>query len=246
MSSSSFRPAMLAILVVAALIALATAVMAATSTQRGGSMAVLIDISPSDQANIADRIDSCARGAASKAVHDGAVLTIAPVSSSAVHMAATPILSKLSLTDRLTPDRAHNIQKSAFAKATAQIASVLRSPVRQDSSDTIAATAISGRTLQQQPRPRTLVICGDAHQVSPAFNIYREHLTPARSHTLIELVAPDLADLSDVDVIFGAAGLDAKAAFPNAREEAIARWWKNYWGPAVHARSLWYGSTLPW
>ncbi len=242
--SSSVRPAILGLVAVTAIIAACTAAMAFSAAQRGGTVGVLIDISPSNRGPLKGRIASCAKTAVAKAIDDGAVLLIAPVSSSPVRMAAPPVHSKLSLTERLTPRRAERIQQSARKRALEHVGEVLGGAVRRDSSDTIAATAIMGRALREQPGPRTMVICGDAHQVSPGFNIYREKLTPQRSQALIERVAADLGDLTTIDVIFGAAGLDTKAPFTNAREHAIARWWKAYWRPAVGARSLRYDSTL--
>lgn len=242
--TSSFRPALLIILAIAIAVGVGTAVMAASTKQRGGSMGLLIDISRSNE-GAKDKIKACATTAMKKAVQDGAELTISPVTSSTVYMETTPINSKLTLTVRLTSGKAKKLQAKKRAQARKRISEVLKSTVREDSSDTIAATAIMGRTLQQQPEPRTLVVCGDAHQVSPEFNSYREkNLTAQRSRELIQRVAPDLADLRDIDVIFGAAGLDTLSPFPNAREVAIARWWTDYWRPAVHARSLIYGSSI--
>lgn len=241
--TSSFRPALFVILVIAAIIAAATAAIAFTSKQRGGAMAVLIDISRSNQ-GAKGRIKACATASAARAIHDGAVLTIAPVTSAPVYMTTTSIKSKLSLNDRLTSTTQKRIRAKATKRAADRINKVLKGTVREDSSDTIAATAIIGRTLQEQPGPRTLVVCGDAHQVGPDFNMYREDLTPQRDRELIELVAPDLADLRGIDVVFGAAGLDTLSPFTNAREEAIGIWWTKYWRPAVHARTMTYGSSL--
>ncbi len=244
MTVSSFRPALIVLGVIAVFIAVTTVVMAMTTAQRGGSIGLLIDISPSSQGSTKDEIISCAQDAVSRAVKDGAVLMIAPVAGSSVHMTSSPITSKLSLSDRLTLERAKKIQKRAKATAKQHVSRVLDGPVREDSSDTVAATAIMAKELQTTPGPRYLVVCGDAHQVSPGFNMYREKLTPTRSRQLVKIVAEDLGDLSDIDVIFGAAGLDTRVALTHAREEAIARWWKDYWAPAVGVRSLTYGPEL--
>jgi len=231
------------VLGIVVIIVLGTVVVAYTSKQRGGAMGVLIDISPSSQ-GAQQQVRACATTASAQAVRDGALLSIAPVTSAPVYMSTAPIESKLSLGDRLTSSRAKKIRKSATADFRIRIDVVMHGTMRKDSSDTLAATAIMARTLQQQPSPRTLVVCGDAHQVGPGFNVYRERLTPERSRALIASVAPDLADTRGIDVAFGAAGLDTASPFPNAREKLIERWWTHYWRDAVHARTMTYGSTL--
>ena len=244
MKNRTLRPVFIAIALIALVIAGGSVAMAVMTTQRGGTVGLVIDISPSNLDAMKDRIATCATQAADHAINDGATLLIAPVSSSPVYMASTPIHSKLSLDQRLTPKLSERLKKRDRRTARKQIDGILGGTVRNDSSDTIAATSIMGRALHREDGPLTMVICGDAHQVGSGFNIYKETLTPERSRQLVTEVRANLGDLSGIDVIFGAAGMDTKVPFVNRRARALEQWWTQYWREAVTPQTLTYGSTL--
>lgn len=237
-------PGFIAIGLIALVIAGSSIAMAVITAQRGGTVGLVIDISPSNLDVMKDRIETCAAQAADHAIDDGATLLIAPVSSSPVYMATTPIYSRLSLDQRLTPKLSERLREQDRRAARKEIDNVLGGTVRDDSSDTIAATSIMGRALRREQGPLTMVVCGDAHQVGGGFNIYKETLTPERSRQLVTEVRANLSDLSGIDVIFGAAGMDTKVPFVNPRAHALEQWWTQYWREAVTPRTLTYGSTL--
>jgi hypothetical protein len=147
----------------------------------------------------------------------------------------------LSLKQRTNRALADRRRSALRRKATAEIDAILRAETPPGSSDTLSATLAAAAKFESGDGPKTLVICGDGHQVSPKLNVYRRAPSLRRCDEYRRRVAP-LPDLRGVAVVFGAATLDGKTALTAEHEQAIAQWWKDCWAPAVHAHVR-YGST---
>jgi hypothetical protein len=215
------------------LIAAVTTVAAAVTAQPGGRVVVLRGASPSLDAH-QGVIDTCVRDAAEVAIEAGASLTILPVGNVPVDLRATPIQTRLSLQDRLTPKRAKAAYAQARALVKARIEDLEDTGPPAGASDTITAASIAAEALHGDGR-KLLVICDDLHEVGRGLiNVYRQRLTAARSRKLIRKLPP--TDLSGVTVTLSAVATDGKGRLSQAREAEIARFWTHYWAPAVHAR----------
>jgi hypothetical protein len=238
--TSPLRTSLLVLGGLAACIAAASLALVALTAPPGGTIHVLLGTSRSEHES-SERITSCARAAADRALEDGATLILSPISSTPVSMQSTGIDTALSLKERTNHALADRRHARLRRQADNQIDAILRGKSPPGASDVLSATLASAAILEPAPGPKTLVICGDAHQASPELNVLRRRPSPSHCTEDLRKVAP-LPDLSSVTVVFGAATLDTQSQLPADHERAIADWWKTCWAPAVRAH-IRYGST---
>lgn len=210
--------------------------MALATAQRGGTVVVLVGLSPSEQPD-AKSIDACATEAAHQAVDDGATLKILPIGRSPAQLRTPPSEGAVGLWDRMDTSEFDETKKRLYGEAEERIRQIRAARPPVGASDTLAALSIAGDQLDKADAPRTVVVCGDAHQVG-AINLYD---TQGRScQELLHAASADLRTMSHARVVFAAPGADDPHRLPLAEERVIERFWKTCWAPAVRANGLEY------
>jgi hypothetical protein len=212
------------------------AAMAVATAQRGGTVVVLMGLSPSELP-VGDLVDKCAMHEARQAIEDGADLIILPIGRSPAQLRTTAIHAGVDLWSRMNASGFAKKKKQLRAYAAARVRQVREGPEPDGASDVIAAASIAGNYLDEAKEPRRLVVCGDAHQVG-AINLYETN--QASCSQLLKAAAADLSNLTRVNVVFATPGADDPHHLPLPEEQSIERFWKQCWGPAVHPRSLEY------
>jgi hypothetical protein len=233
------------IIAIAALIAMVIGAVTVLATvhQSKGTMVLLLGQSGSEKGAEAS-IRDCASAAIDEAVHDGMTIYVAPVGR-APSATWGVVETALSSAARSNGRRADSERGRARARAQARVLRVLAAAPPAGASDLLAGTSFAGRLLAQidDGRRKVLVACADAHQVSPTLNVYRDRLTASAVAQVLRRIHDELPDLSGVDVVFGAVGLDDKGPVTPAREAAIQAFWTGRWAAAVHARRMAYDSV---
>jgi len=238
MDPSPFKRAAVVLLVIAIAITSATVAWALATTQAGGVVVVMIGVSPSEQKD-ASTVEACAKTAIHKAMEEGAMINIAPIGGPS-EVAFTSVDTHLRFIERTNPHTARGRQSEILAKAHAALRGLLKAPPPARSSDELSATAMAGRLLASASGPKTLYVCGDGHQVGNGVNFYQRTLDANDRVALTALLRPSLPNLTDVDVVFGAAGLDRKGNPGLQREQRIALWWTIDWKRATCAHTVTY------
>jgi hypothetical protein len=242
-TAEAVRNAMIALAVVVFLIAAGAVAYALATAQPGGSVWILVGVSPSENAS-PKAIGRCVSAGIVKAVDDGALVKIAPISRVPAEMSAVPVATGLSLWQRFKPRKARETQDDHREALRGQYRALAGRPdPPPGSSDTVAAAAFAADEMNEAAHGerRTLLICGDAHQVGSGLNVYDDSFTAAgvREHLRPEVVG----DLSGVDVVFGAAYSDAKAPLPAPQEAEVKRFWTAAWASAARTGTPRYAAS---